>query len=155
MPELVRNCILTPIPIGKKDPTISDDYCPFALSSDLSKALEWSILLMYFDSFMTTGVQFSSVWKMSTSLYTGTVIPISWGALEGPPVFAFFLDASKAFDLVNDEVLCDRLSTGISLLFLFVCSCFGIRTSTYLWSGVSLFLDSLDVWNGVQQWAMY
>ena len=73
MPELLRDCILVPIPKGKKDPTVLDNYHPIALASTLSKALEWCILLTYPDQ----------------SRYVH----------EGSTVYACFLDASKAFDL--------------------------------------------------------
>jgi len=39
MPELLRDCILVPIPKGNKDPSVSDNYRPIALASTLSKAL--------------------------------------------------------------------------------------------------------------------
>ena len=31
MPELLRDCVLVPIPIGNKVPTVSDNYHPIAL----------------------------------------------------------------------------------------------------------------------------
>ena len=47
---------------------------------------------------------------MSTTLCTGTVKNvISRYMHEGTSVFACFLDATKAFDLVNDETLFNRL----------------------------------------------
>ena len=73
MPELLRDCILVPIPKGNKDPTVSDNYRPIALASTLSKALEWCILLSYPDLFCTSGLQFGFKKKMSTSLCSGTV----------------------------------------------------------------------------------
>ena len=110
MPEQLRNCILVPIPKANKDPANSDSYRPISLDSALSKALEWCILLLFPEYFMTSGLQFGFRERMSTTLCTGTVKNvISRYMHERSPVFACFLDASKAFDLVNHEILFNRL----------------------------------------------
>ena len=110
MPEAIRNCILLPIPKGNKDPANSDNYRPIALAPTLSKALEWCIILSYPGSFSTSGLQFGFKQKMSADLCTGTIKNVvSRFMFEGSSVFACFLDASKAFDLVNHEVLFNRL----------------------------------------------
>ena len=107
MPEQLRNCILVPIPKANKDHANSDSYRPISLASALSKALEWCILLQYLT---TSGLQFGFKERMSTTLCTGTVKNvISRYMHEGSSVFACFLDASKAFDLVNQEILFNRL----------------------------------------------
>lgn len=105
MPKLLRDCILVPIPKGSKDPTLSENYRAIALAHTLSKALEWCILLAYPQLFVTSGLQFG-LRKMSTSLCTGTIKDIvSRCMFRGSSVFACFLDASKAFDLINHGVL--------------------------------------------------
>ena len=59
---------------------------------------------------MTSGLQFGFKKKMSTSLCTGTVKNIvSHYMFCGSSVFACFLNASKAFDLVNHGILFKRL----------------------------------------------
>ena len=45
MPQLLRICTLIPIPKSGKDPSQSDNYRPNALALNLSKVLEWCILL--------------------------------------------------------------------------------------------------------------
>ena len=107
MPEQLRNCILVPIPKANKDPANSDSYRPISLASALSKALEWCILLQYPEYFTTSGLQFGFKERMSTTLCNVTVLVknvISRYMHEGSSVFACFLDASKAFDLVNHEI---------------------------------------------------
>ena len=75
----------------------------------LSKALEWCIVLAYPQLFVTSGLQFGFK-KMSTPLCTGTIKNIvSRYMFRGSSVFACFLDALKAFDLVNHGVLFKRL----------------------------------------------
>ena len=106
MPEQLRNCVLVPIPKGSKDTTISDNYRPIALAPTLSKALEWCILLLFSDQFQTSGLQFGFKSKMSTSLCSGTLKNVvSRYMHEDSPVYACFLDATKAFDLVNHNTL--------------------------------------------------
>ena len=98
MPAALRDCILVPIPKGNKDPTSSDNYRPVALAPALSKALEWSILLLYPNHFTTTDLQFGFKKGMSTALCTGFIKNVvSKFVHNGSSVFGCFLDASKAF----------------------------------------------------------
>ena len=73
MPAALHDCILVPIPKGNKDPTSSDNYHPVALAAALSKALEWSILLLYPNHFTTSDLQFGFKKGMSTALWTGFI----------------------------------------------------------------------------------
>ena len=47
MPEALSYYILVPIPKGQKDPTKSNNYCPVALTTTLSKVIEQAIILQY------------------------------------------------------------------------------------------------------------
>ena len=51
MTKLLRNCTLIPIPKPGKDPSRSDNYRPITLAPNLSKVLEWSILLQFATTF--------------------------------------------------------------------------------------------------------
>ena len=44
MPKCLRDCVLVPIPKSGKDASCSENYCPIALASTLSKVLEHIIL---------------------------------------------------------------------------------------------------------------
>ena len=111
MPSALRNCILVPIHKGSKDITSSDNYRPVALAPSLSKALEWCILLNYPDQFVSSDLQFGFKKKHSTTLCTGLIKNVvSRYVYNGSPVFGCFLDASKAFDRVNHDVLFTKLA---------------------------------------------
>ena len=104
VPAALRDCILVPIPMSIKDPTSLDNYCLVALAPALSKALEWSILLLY--HFTTADSQFGLKKVMSTALCTGFIKNVvSKFVHSSSSVFGCFLDASKAFDCVNHDIL--------------------------------------------------
>ena len=152
MPEQLRNCILVPIPKANKDPAISDSYRPISLASALSKALEWCILLQYPEYFTTSGLQFGFKERMSTTLCTGTVKNvISRYMHEGSSVFACFLDASKAFDLVNHEILFNRLLERNFPVHLtrFFLTWYKDQRMCVRWKNA--FSDSFPISNGVRQ----
>ena len=106
MPAALRYCILVPIPKGNKDPTSSDKYYPVALAPTPSKALEWSIILLYPNHFTTSDLQLGFKKGMPTTPCTGFIKNVvSKFVHNGSSVFDCFLDASKAFDLVNHDIL--------------------------------------------------
>ena len=73
VPAALRDCILVPIPMSIKDPTSLDNYCLVALAPALSKALEWSILLLYPNHFTTSDLRFGFKKGMSTALCIGFI----------------------------------------------------------------------------------
>ena len=113
LPPKLRDCILVPVPKPGKDPTQVGSYRPIALASTLSKALEWCILLEHNELLYTSDYQFGFKRGLSTTLCTGSVKHVVSRYLHGgSSVYACFLDASKAFDLVQHDILfsklCDR-----------------------------------------------
>ena len=101
----LANFFTVPIPKNSKDPSVLDNYRTIALAPTLSKALEWCILLTHKEHFKTSELQFEFKQNMSTSLCTGVLKNVvSRYMLEGSPVFSCFLNASKAFDLVNHNI---------------------------------------------------
>ena len=106
--KLLRDCIFVPVPKGNKDLTISDNYCPIANSSTLSKGLEWCILLSY--SPILIIFEPPALSEDVHLLCSGTVKnDVSCYVHEAHVVYACFLDASKAFDPVSHEILFSRL----------------------------------------------
>ena len=106
MPTAWRDCILVPIPKPLKDPAQSDSYRPIALAPNLSKVLEKCILLSFRSCFITSDLQFGFKPGFSTDLCSGVLKNVvSQYIHKGSKVYSCFLDASKAFDRVNHEVL--------------------------------------------------
>ena len=100
MPECFRDSIIVPIPKGSKD-------CPIALSSNFSKILEKMILSLYQPFFSTSLLQFGFKPGHSTTLCSAMVKNVvSRYIHNGSPVLGCFLDASKAFNLI-DHGICE------------------------------------------------
>ena len=103
MPTAWRDCILVPIPKHLKDPAQSDSYRPIALAPNLSKVLE---KLNFRSCFITSDLQFGFKPGYSTDLCSGVLRNVvSQYIHKGFKVYSCFLDATKAFDRVNHEVL--------------------------------------------------
>ena len=110
MPKCFRDCVILPIPKRNKDTTCSQNYRPIALSSSLSKVLERLILMKYESFFYSNSLQFGFKPGFSTTLCTATVKNVvSRYMHNGSYVLGCFLDASKAFDLVDHGVLFQTL----------------------------------------------
>jgi len=101
--------VLLPIPKPGKDPASSDNYRPIALAPTLSEVLEWSILLKYRSSFITSSLQFGFKQGFSSDVCTGLVKNVIARYLfNDANVYGCFLDASKAFDRVDHSVLFEK-----------------------------------------------
>ena len=111
MPLCFRDSVLVPIlNKGNKDATDSSNYRPIALSSTFSKIVERLILSRYESVFATSSLQFGFKPDSSTSLCTAAIKNIIARYLHnGSPVLGCFLDASKAFDLVDHDILFEAL----------------------------------------------
>ena len=111
-PKSIRDCVLIPVPKHGKDISHSESYRAIALASNISKVFEWCMLLQYPQCLQTSrvGLQFGFKSGMSTSLCTGTIKAVTSRYIhKNTPVYSCFLDASKAFDLVNHDLLFQSL----------------------------------------------
>ena len=110
MPQCLRDCVLVPVPKKGKNVACSSSYRPIALASTLSKVLEHVILTKYSSFLCSNPLQFGFKPGFSTTLCTGVVKNvISHYIHNGSRVHGCFLDASKAFDLVDHSLLFAKL----------------------------------------------
>ena len=152
LPQCLSDCVLIPIPKGSKDPSCSQNYRAVALASSVSKVLEHLIIKKYSSYFCTSSLQFGFKPGYSTTLCTGVVKNVvSRYIHRGSSVLGCFLDASKAFDLVDHGMLFDKLLTrGLPVSIVrFLSSWYYAQQMCARWN--SSFSDSFHVSNGVRQ----
>ena len=152
LPQCLSDCVLIPIPKGSKDPSCSLNYRAVALASSVSKVLEHLIIKKYSSYFCTSSLQFGFKPGYSTTLCTGVVKNVvSRYIHRGSSVLGCFLDASKAFDLVDHGMLFDKLLTrGLPVSIVrFLSSWYYAQKMCARWN--SSFSDSFHVSNGVRQ----
>ena len=113
------------------------------------KVLEHLILKKYSSFLSTSHLQFGFKSGFSTTLCTGVLKNVvSRYIHRGSSVLGCFLDASKAFDLVNHGVLfCKLFDRGLPLRFL--SSWYETQKMSVRWS--HSFSDPFSVSNGVRQ----
>ena len=146
------DCILVPVPKPGKDPTTGDNYRPIALASTLSKALEWCLLIQFDVCFRTTDLQFVFKPELSTTFCTLIVKSVISHYLQrSSSIFACFLDASRAFDLVKHSLLFEKLVTrGLPhLVVRFLSRWYSKQQLRVLWDKEHS--EKFGVTNGVRQ----
>ena len=152
MPSCLRDCVLIPVPKKNKDVTSSSSYRSIALASSISKILEHLILTKFSSYLHTSPLQFGFKPGFSTSLCTGVVKNIiSRYIHNGSSVHGCFLDASKAFDLVDHGILFQKLiDRGLPLAIVrFLSSWYSSQMMRVRWD--KSLSNSFSVSNGVRQ----
>ena len=152
MPDCLRDSILIPVPKSNKDSTKSLNHRPISLSSTLSKVLERLLLSVYDEFLSSSHLQFGFKRGFSTSLCTATIKNIVTNYIHrGSSVLGCFLDASKAFDLVDHGILFKiLLERGLPLSIVrFLISWYSMQQLRVRWN--SSLSDPFKVSNGVRQ----
>ena len=107
--------VSTLIPLVKDklgDMTSSSNYRSIALSSLILKIFDWVVLLLYGDGLWTDDLQFGFQEQVSTNMCTWLVLEtLNHFAKNGSEVFICVMDMKKAFDLVKQSKLFEKLMT--------------------------------------------
>ena len=155
VPSPLLTCSLKPIvkdPLGDKYD--SENYRAIGTSSLLIKVLDWCVLILYEHELKPSQLQFGFQRKNSTTMCTWVVNEtVNYFNNRNSPVFACFLDLSKAFDLINFSDLFEKLRGKISPIFIRLLSFIYLFQMCFVdWSGVKS--KSFKVQNGVRQGAV-
>ena len=111
-------------------------------------------MILFSDSLTLAEQQFGFQKNSSTTICSWTVKEtINYYLNRDTPVFACFLDMTKAFDLVNYSKLFDKLKDRVSPIFLrLLCYIYLNQTCNVTWDNSNSFL--FNVKNGVKQGAI-
>ena len=103
--------VIVPIVKDKKgDLGSKNNFRPIALTTIMSKLFEILILNRYGDLLHSADNQFGYKKKHATDLCVYTLKQVvDYYRSNSSPVYICFLDASKAFDRVNYDILCKKL----------------------------------------------
>ena len=111
LPSKLMDTVIVPIVKDKKgDLGSKNNFRPIALTTIMSKLFEILILNRYRDLLHSTDNQFGYKKKHATGLCVYTLKQVvDYYRSNSSPVYICFLDASKAFDRVNYDILCKKL----------------------------------------------
>ncbi len=153
MPDVMMKVVIVPI-VKKKglDPGNSANYRPIALASILSKIYEMCLMRCYEKYLHTSSNQFGYKKHVGTELAVYSVKQVAhYYVRHNTPVYACYLDASKAFDLVNHYTLLDKLckrNLPASIIRLFI---YWFRTQRFVVRWGSSISKSFPVLTSVRQ----
>jgi hypothetical protein len=150
--------VSTLIPLVKDrlgDISSSSNYRSIALSSIILKIFDWIILTLYGENLITDDLQFGFQEKVSTGMCTWLVLEtIDHFTRNGSEVFICVMDMKKAFDLVKQSMLFEKLiERKIPAVFLrLLLKMYSIQTANVRWNGN--LSESFSIKNGVKQGAV-
>jgi len=153
MPAEASQIVLCPVVKDKNgDISVTSNYRPIALTTIFSKVLEHVMLNRMSDYLHTSDNQFGFKQRHSTLMPVLLLKEVlNFYRDNGSNVYVCFLDASKAFDRVDYNILFNKLTKRnipgylLRLLLCWYCSQFG----RVLWAGV--FSETFNITNGVRQ----
>ena len=155
VPNEFLSCSLKPIVKDKLgDKCSSDNYRAIGISSLILKIVDWVILILYGSQLKPSELQFGFQRKNSTTMCSWVAIEtINYFNNRDTPVFACFLDISKAFDLVSFEKLFNKLIDRISPIFIRLLAYIYMHQLCCMeWDGMQS--KKFNVQNGVRQGAV-
>ena len=155
VPKDLISCSLKPIIKDKMgDRFSSDNYRAIGSSSLFLKILDWVIFILFEDKLKPAELQFGFQKKNSTTMCSWTVIEtINYFNNRNSPVFACFVDLTKAFDLVDFAKLFGKLKYKIGKTFIRLLAFIYVFQSCHVnWAGIKS--DSFKVSNGIRQGAV-
>lgn len=136
------------------DKCSSSNYRAIGTSSLILKLFDLIILILFGNSLALAEQQFGFLKNSSTTLCTWTVKEtVNYFINRDTPVFACFLDMTKAFDLVNYSKLFMKLKDKVSPLYLrLLCYIYLNQKCSVTWNGSHS--NQFLVKNGVKQGAI-
>ena len=150
--------VSTLIPLVKDklgDISASSNYRSIALSSMVLKIFDWVILLLYGEALKTDDLQFGFQEKVSTNMCTWLVLEtIDHFTKNDSDVFICVMDMKKAFDLVKQSTLFEKLlKRDIPAVFLrLLLEMYGKQQTNVRWNGN--LSKTFPITNGVKQGAV-
>ena len=113
LPSKLMDTVIVPTVKDKKgDLGSKNNFKPIVLTAIMSKLFEILILNRYGDLLHSTDNQFGYKKKHATDLCVYTLKQVvDYYRSNSSPVYICFLDASKAFDRVNYDILCKKLAS--------------------------------------------
>ena len=120
IPEMFSYCSLLPlVKNNKKSKNISDNYRLIAISSLFLKLLDYVILFVCSDNFLSSHMQFGFEKGLSTTMCSWALSEtINYFTNRGSSMYVCLLDLTKAFDLVKHDILFSNLSKKVPPIFL-------------------------------------
>ena len=155
IPDLFTFCALIPlVKDGKKSKTSSDNYRLIASSSLILKILDYLILSIFNQSFMSPHLQFGFQKNLSTTFCTWTLLEsINYFTNRGGAMYVCLLDLTKAFDQVKHDILFKKLSAKVPSVFLrLIIVSYLCQTCCVAWENYNS--EIFTACNGVRQGAV-
>ena len=148
----MKTVIVPIVKDAKGDVSSKDNYRPIAITSVPSKIIEILILNRYEALLCTSDNQFGFKNNGSTDMCVFTLKQIiDYYRSNGSPVYLCFLDASKAFDRVNHNLLFDKLRKRNVPHIIVRLLVFWYTSQTFVVRWCNEFSQSFNVSNGVRQ----